>query len=128
MQVLCCYMCTLPRMLHLLNIVVKYYRRSTVKWHTMAVYSCHRTIISPEFWSTALLRYGGHPYNTVFRMAITVYGTVESPTFHSQEFNVIRQSILFLLLLLCGNHNLDNVLIPLQSTSLSTMYIEGRLG
>ena len=80
MQVLRCYMCTLPRMLHVLNIVVKYYRRSTVKRHTTAVYSRHRTVISPEFWSTALLRYGGHPYNTVFRTAVTVYGTVESPS------------------------------------------------
>jgi hypothetical protein len=80
MQVLRCYMCTLPRILHVLNIVVKYYRRSTVKRHTTAVYSRHRTVISPEFWSTALLRYGGHPYNTVFCTAVTVYGTVESPT------------------------------------------------
>ena len=66
-------------MLHVLNIVVKYYHRSTIKRHTMAIYSHHRTIISPEFWSMALLRYGGHPYNTVFRMAVTVYGMVESP-------------------------------------------------
>jgi len=49
MQVLRCYMCTLPRILHVLNIVVKYYRRSTVKRHTTAVYSRHRTVISPEF-------------------------------------------------------------------------------
>ena len=68
-------------MLRVLNIVVKYYRRGTVKQHTTTVYSCHRTVISPEFWSTALLRYGGHPYNTVFRTAITVYGTVESPIY-----------------------------------------------
>ena len=80
MQVLHCYMCTLPHMLHVLNIVVKYHRRSAVKQHTTAVYSHHRTVIHPEFWSTALLRYGGHPYNTVFRTAITVYGMVESPS------------------------------------------------
>ena len=80
MQVLRCYMCTLPCMLHVLNIVVKYYRHSTVKQHTTAVYSCHRTVISPEYWSTALLWYGGHLYNTVFCMAVTVYSTVESPS------------------------------------------------
>jgi hypothetical protein len=77
----------LPCMLHVLDIVVKYYRRSTVKRHTTAVYSRHRTVISPDFWSTAMLRYGGHPYNTVFRTAVTVYGTVESPNYQFSTFD-----------------------------------------
>ena len=75
MQVLhICVLC------HVLNIVVKYYCRSTIKQHTTAIYSHHHTVICPEFWSTALLWYGGHPYNTVFCTAITVYGMVENPS------------------------------------------------
>ena len=53
----------LLRMLHVLDIVVKCNCCSTVKWHTMAIYSHHRTIRSPDFWSTALLRYGGELYS-----------------------------------------------------------------
>ena len=45
----------------------------------MAVHSCHHTFVSLDFRSTAMLRYGQHPYGTIYCMAIAVYGTVENP-------------------------------------------------
>jgi hypothetical protein len=70
---------------HVCDVAIRYYYRTTVKYRKTAVHSRHRTVMSLDFWSTALLRYGQHPYGTVFCTAIAIYGTVESPSFVNND-------------------------------------------
>ena len=62
------------------NVLNKYSVRTPVKHRKTAVYSRNRTVASQDFVSTAFLRYGAYPYSAVFCTAVTVYGTVVSPT------------------------------------------------
>jgi hypothetical protein len=62
------------------NVLNKFSARTTVKYRKTAVCSRRRTVVSLDFVSTALLRYGPYPYSTVFRTAVAVYGTVVSPS------------------------------------------------
>ena len=50
-------------------------------YHKTAIYSRHHTVMTLDFWSTALLRYGQHLYGAIFCTAVAVYGTVESPSY-----------------------------------------------
>jgi hypothetical protein len=70
---------------HVCDVTIRYYYCTTVKCRKTAVHSHHRTVMSLDFWSTALLRYGQHPYGAVLCTAVTVYGTVESPNYSAWE-------------------------------------------
>ena len=71
------------------NVLNKISARTTVKYRKTAVCSRRRTVVSLDFVSMALLRYGPYPYRTVFRTAVAVYGTVVSPTY-APNHNVCR--------------------------------------
>ena len=58
---------------------------TTVKRRKTAICSHYRTVVTLGFGSTALLRYGQHPYGAVFCTAVAVDGTVESPTLQAVE-------------------------------------------
>src|ERR1700683_2446687 len=75
---------------HVCDVAIRYYYRTTVKRRKTAVHSRHRTVMSLDFWSTALLRYGQHPYGAVLCTAVAVYGTVESPSLHITKRKVIQ--------------------------------------
>jgi hypothetical protein len=59
---------------------------TTVKHRKTAICGCHRTVVSLDFGSTALLWYGQHLYSAVFCTAITVYSMLESPI-HMIQFS-----------------------------------------
>lgn len=58
---------------------------TTVTRPSTAVCNRHRTVATSEFVSTALLRYGEHPYSAVFFTAVAVYGTVVTPKIQVRE-------------------------------------------
>ena len=61
------------------NDLSKYSICIPIKHHKMAICSCHRTVTSQDFVSTAMLQYGAQPYSAVFCTPVTIYGTVVSP-------------------------------------------------
>ena len=70
------FICPYTQFTYMHNVINKYSDRTTVKRRKMAICSRHRTVRTPDFLSTAWLRYGPHPYNTVFCTAFAVYSAV----------------------------------------------------
>jgi hypothetical protein len=73
------FICPYTQFIYRNNVFNKYSNHTTVKRRKTAVCSRHRTVITLDFLSTAPLRYGPHPYSTVFCTAVAVHGTVVSP-------------------------------------------------